>query len=121
MLKLGWQPVEGESDYDEMLRALLARQLGKYGDKAAIEYANRQFGLMFKAVQSGKDSPVSSNMRMMVLSTYAQNAASIENLLILFKKTVLVEVQEDICRALGNVRMSTDENKYRIRNRVLIG
>ena len=92
---------DNESPYDELLRALLAKKLGKLGEKSAVSFALWQWPL----IQTGE---ILASMRSMVLSTYVRYSSRISGLISILNSSDNVEVQEDICAALGTVRCTCE-------------
>merc|ERR1712083_364539 len=71
------------------------------------DYAQEKIGLMIS--QNADNQPITSNMRAFVLNAVARNADSLTQLTTLYETTDLVEVKEDICRAMGKIQMNRDK------------
>lgn len=124
--QIGWTSQSGETGNVSLLRGDIATLLGSIGDPTALTYAKANLAVMLNLLpkRTGRKGPtkkivdkkdrkrskplsanVDANMRSMILNTSAQNASSVADLITLYNHTINIEVKEDICRALGHVKI----------------
>jgi len=99
--KLGWDPKEGESHLDSMLRGLVIGRLGRTGDEATVEEARKRFAAHLDGSQT-LPADLRGPVYSIVLSTGGEEEYN--RLLKLLEATDLQEEKVRILRSLGSAK-----------------
>nr|XP_058942473.1 puromycin-sensitive aminopeptidase-like [Pocillopora verrucosa] len=98
--KLGWNPIEGESHLDALLRGLIIGRLGKYGHPATVAEAQKRFEAHCKG-----ESTIPADLRSAVYSTVLKHGDgnTLESVMQLLKEADLHEEKVRLMRCMGAV------------------
>ncbi|XP_057304719.1 puromycin-sensitive aminopeptidase-like [Hydractinia symbiolongicarpus] len=96
---IGWDAKEDDNALTPMLRSVILRRLGKYGDADTIEECQRRF----KAHVDGTES-IPADLRAVVYSTVVSNGSveTQDELIKLFRNTTHMEEHNRIMRSMGS-------------------
>ncbi|PFX27024.1 Puromycin-sensitive aminopeptidase [Stylophora pistillata] len=98
--KLGWNPIEGESHLDALLRGLIVGRLGKYGHPATVAEAQKRFEAHCKG-----ESTIPADLRSAVYSTVLKHGDdnTLQSVMQLLKGADLHEEKVRLMRCMGAV------------------
>lgn len=96
--KLGWEPKNGEGHTASLLRPLVLRRLGRFGDEKTIAEVSKRFR---EFVDNGKDLPPDLRSMVFAITGQYQGEKAMADLVGVFEKSDFSEVQRQCLLSLG--------------------